>query len=107
MTPLGDSAAPESEQDDSTYENTKFSAETQKEVTAAMSHTKHRLQGQEMTRLAPSMSRTHVLTWLFYEKLKNVSCEYDRWVVETQLCKLRDTSDTRWARFRDFFMESE
>ena len=30
----------------------------------------------------------------FYKKLKNVSCEYDRWVVETQLCKLRDTSDT-------------
>ena len=26
--------------------------------------------------------------------LKNVNCEYDRWVVETQLCKLRDTSDT-------------
>ena len=25
--------------------------------------------------------------------LKNVSCEYYRWVVETQLCKLRDTSD--------------
>ena len=23
--------------------------------------------------------------------LKNVSCEYDRWVVETQLCKLRGT----------------
>ena len=22
--------------------------------------------------------------------LKNVSCEYDRWMVETQLCKLRD-----------------
>ena len=28
------------------------------------------------------------------EILKNVSCEYDRWVVETQLCELRDTSDT-------------
>ena len=26
--------------------------------------------------------------------IRNVSCEYDRWVVETQLCKLRDTSDT-------------
>ena len=25
--------------------------------------------------------------------LKNVSCEYDRWVVETQLCKLREMSD--------------
>ena len=23
--------------------------------------------------------------------LENVSCEYNRWVVETQLCKLRDT----------------
>ena len=31
---------------------------------------------------------------LFYEKLKNVSCEYDRWMVEIQLCKLRDTLDT-------------
>ena len=30
--------------------------------------------------------------------LKNVSCEYDRWVVETQLCKLRDTSDTLIGR---------
>ena len=26
--------------------------------------------------------------------MKNVGCEYDRWVVETELCKLRDTSDT-------------
>ena len=25
------------------------------------------------------------------KKSKNVSCEYGRWVVETQLCKLRDT----------------
>ena len=31
---------------------------------------------------------------LFIKKSKNVSCEYDRRVVETQLCKLRDTSDT-------------
>ena len=30
--------------------------------------------------------------------LENVSCEYDRWVVETQLCKLRDTSDTLIGR---------
>ena len=30
--------------------------------------------------------------------LKNVSCEYGRWVVETQLCKLRDTSDTLIGR---------
>ena len=34
----------------------------------------------------------------FIKKLKNVSCEYDRWVVETQLCKLRDTSDTLIGR---------
>ena len=32
--------------------------------------------------------------FFFNEKMTNVSCEYDRWVVETQLCKLRDTSDT-------------
>ena len=30
--------------------------------------------------------------------LKNVSCQYDRWAVETQLCKLRDTSDTLVGR---------
>ena len=30
----------------------------------------------------------------FVKLLKNVSCEYDRWVVETQLCKLRYTEDT-------------
>ena len=35
---------------------------------------------------------------IFYLKLKNVSCEYDRWVVETQLCKLRDTLDTLTGR---------
>ena len=34
----------------------------------------------------------------FFLKLKNFSCEYDRWVVETQLCKLRDTSDTLIGR---------
>ena len=34
----------------------------------------------------------------FYKKLKNVSCEYDGWVVETQLRKLRDTSDTLIGR---------
>ena len=45
----------------------------------------------------------HALAWfsvplVFYLKLENVGCEYDRWVVETQLCKLRDTSDTaHWA----------
>ena len=32
--------------------------------------------------------------YYFIKILKNVSCEYDRWVVETQLCKLRGTSDT-------------
>ena len=34
----------------------------------------------------------------FYKKLKNVSLGYDWWVVETQLCKLRDTSDTLIGR---------
>ena len=33
-----------------------------------------------------------------YNNLKNVSCEYNRVVVETQLCKLRDTSDTLIGR---------
>ena len=28
---------------------------------------------------------------LCFRLLKNVSCEYDRWVVETQFCKLRGT----------------
>ena len=40
---------------------------------------------------------------MFYKKMKNVSCEYDRWVVETQLCKLRDTSDTLIRRACDMF----
>ena len=35
---------------------------------------------------------------LFFRLTKNVSCEYDRWVVENQLCKLRDTSDTLMRR---------
>ena len=39
-----------------------------------------------------------VTLYVFYKKLKNVSGEYDRWVVETQLCKLRDTSDTLIGR---------
>ena len=39
-------------------------------------------------------SITHILCQVLGRKLKNVSCEYDRWVVETQLCKLRGTSDT-------------
>ena len=43
-------------------------------------------------------STTCVLVLPFYKKLKNVSCEYDRWVVETKLCKLCDTSDTLIGR---------
>ena len=35
---------------------------------------------------------TGALTTFFYTKMKNVSCAYDRWVVGTQLCKLRDTT---------------
>ena len=35
---------------------------------------------------------------LCFRLMKNVSCEYNRWVVETQLCKLRDTSDTLIGR---------
>ena len=31
-------------------------------------------------------------------KIENVSCEYDRLMVETQLCALRDTSDTLIGR---------
>ena len=31
---------------------------------------------------------------IFNKKLKNGSCEDDRWVFETQLCELRDTSGT-------------
>ena len=34
----------------------------------------------------------------FIKILKNVSCDYDGWVVETQLCKLRDTEDTLIGR---------
>ena len=30
--------------------------------------------------------------------MQNVSCEYDRWVVETELCKLRNTGDTLIGR---------
>ena len=30
-------------------------------------------------------------------------CEYDRWVVDSQLCKLRDTSDTLIERARAMF----
>ena len=32
--------------------------------------------------------------FLFYKNIENVGCEYERWVVATQLCKLCDTSDT-------------
>ena len=34
----------------------------------------------------------------FIKILKNVSCEWDRWVVETELCKLRGTQDTLIGR---------
>ena len=34
----------------------------------------------------------------FIKVLENVSCEYNRWVVETQLCKLHDTSETLIGR---------
>ena len=45
-------------------------------------------------------SSTHVQSdkVLTMFNLKNVSCEYNRWVVETQLCKLRDSSDTAIGR---------
>ena len=36
--------------------------------------------------------------FFFYKKLTNVSCEYDRLVVDTQLCKLRGTSETLIGR---------
>ena len=42
---------------------------------------------------------TEVLPVVYFIKTsKNASCEYDRRVVETQLCKLRDTSDTLIGR---------
>ena len=44
-----------------------------------------------------------ILFVLFYFKMKNVRCEYDRWVVETQLCKLRDTSDAFVGRAYSIF----
>ena len=37
------------------------------------------------------------------KKNKNASCEYDRWVVETQLRKVRDTSDTLIGRACEMF----
>ena len=33
-----------------------------------------------------------------FRLMKNVSCEHDGWVVQTQLCKLRETSDTLIGR---------
>ena len=42
--------------------------------------------------------RVHNTKQYFIKKLKNVSCEYGRWVVEAQLCQLRDTSDTLIGR---------
>ena len=35
---------------------------------------------------------------LCFRLMRNASCEYDQWVVETQLCKLRDASDTLIGR---------
>ena len=35
---------------------------------------------------------------LCFRLMKNVGCEYDRWVIESQLCRLRDTSDTLIGR---------
>ena len=35
---------------------------------------------------------------IFHKKLKNVSCEYDRCMVESPPCELRDTSDTLVGR---------
>ena len=46
---------------------------------------------------------TSIYFVLFCKKLKNVSCEYDRWVVETLLCKLRATSDTLIGRACSMF----
>ena len=46
------------------------------------------------------MIRQHSILLVRTEKkMKNVSCEYDRWVVETEFCKLRDTSDTLIGRY--------
>ena len=39
----------------------------------------------------PNLANSYVQ---FYKTMKNIGCEYDRWMVETQLCKLRDTSGT-------------
>ena len=36
--------------------------------------------------------------------MKNISCEYNRWVVGTQLYKLRDTSDTLIGRARAIYV---
>ena len=44
----------------------------------------------------------YVLVFFFF-MFKTVSCQYDRWVVETQLCKLRDTSDTLIGRVGAMF----
>ena len=46
--------------------------------------------GRWLPRMLPGSTGRFSITII----LKNVSCEYDRWVVETQLCKLRDMSDT-------------
>ena len=46
----------------------------------------------------PGTKRGNMIPGIFIKILKDVSCEYDRWVVETQLCKLRDRSDTLVGR---------
>ena len=48
--------------------------------------------------LHPFQSCLESMWDVFIKILENVCCEYDRWVVETRLCKLRDTSDTLIGR---------
>ena len=40
---------------------------------------------------------------LRFRSTKNLGCEYDRWVVETRLRKLRNTSDTLIGRACSLF----
>ena len=49
-----------------------------------------KLRGTSDTFVGRAYSIFHLQNMVY----KNISCEYDQWVVETQLCKLRDTSDT-------------
>ena len=49
-------------------------------------------QSVKTTNVTHTLTDTHIPTDISLIKiLKNLSCEYDRWVVETQLCKLRGT----------------